>query len=346
LYTQPVIITPDAEEIEFSFKENGTLNEFRFRFNINEIFGVCPVQINSNSSTIYTVQYRYKNIDDYTQFVNIPDDGIGYYNENQFDSSGVIIGSPVRTTYTGGQITLLTSTSGVFSAALIALLLGLGEPVLLNGFVVVDNITTVDISAGTAFINGKIVKTNSYSGPYPIYLNSSGQYVNSIPAGESVLFDPFTSQYFDDVIKRHTTKAYEIIQLEQVDETFFTGTGLGKWKWKGFAKCNGQNSTVNREEFMMIGAKVGSSGFEIGDSGGAKTHTLTQGNLPNVSLSTQTLYHGKRGTGNDPDDNIAAPGSPNSGGAFTITVSLGGNDTPVNHMNPYKPVIYLQRLTS
>ena len=344
LYSQPVLITPDAEEIEFSFKENGQPNEFRYRFNINEIYGTCPVQINSSSSTVYTVQYRYRNVADYTQFVNIPNDGTnGYYAEDQFDATGSLIISPTRTTYTGAQITLLTSTNGVFSAALIALLLGLGEPVLLNGFAVVDNVTTVDITAGTAFINGKIVQVNSYSGSYPIYLNSSGQYVVSLPAGQSILFDPYTSQYFDDVIKRHTTKAYEVIQLEQVEATFFTGTGLGKWKWKGFAKCNGQNSTIDRQEFIMIGSSA-NTGFQIGQSGGGKTHTIVQANLPNINLATETLYHGKRGTGNDPDDNIAAPGSPNSGGAFTISVPLGGSGTAINHLNPYKPVVYLQRM--
>lgn len=337
LYAQPIIITPDAEEIEIVFNEVGKPNEYCYLFNINEKYGVCAVPVNSDTQTIYNVQYRFKNIADYTQLINFADDVVnGYYNENQFDINGNIIALPVRTAYSGSAITLVTSVIGGFSAAFLAMLLGFKEPILLNGFDVVDvgggNIT---ISAGTAFINGKIVKAVAYSGPSNIYLDSTGNYVFILPAGESVLFDHLTSQYFDDVLKRHTTKAYELLYIEQIDSDFFVN-GLGKWKWKGFAEADGANGTVDRRKFFVVGRDEAVANYHIGDSAGTTEHIVTEDNIQQFTINPQ-------GSNNTSGIGHAVNGGDADDATYPITIG-DATPTPIPHVPPYKPTVILMRL--
>lgn len=353
LYSQPIIIVPDAEEIEIVFSEVGKPNEYNYTFNINEKYGVCAVPVNSDTSTIYTVQYRFKNVADYTQFVNFADDSTnGYYNENQFDTNGNLNSSPAptRTTYAGSQITLLTSSVGGFSAALLAMLLGFKEPILLNGFDVVDGGGNITISAGTAFINGKIVKAAAYSGPSNIYLNSAGNYVSTLPAGESVLFDPLTSQYFDDVLKRHTFKPYEVISIEQLEDDYFDGTGLGKWKWKKFAKCNGQNGTVDRRQIFDVGADPDEAEYNIGQIGGASEITLQPNQQGKIKLAVSLDDIGGGSESVIANIKINGQTPPRDGGSnqtsfgTEIEIDAQAAENPFDNKPPFKPIWKLMRL--
>ncbi len=349
LYTDNILLTPNAEEVNFSFLEVGTKNEFFFKFNINDKYGFCNVPINSTTQTQYLIKTRYKTVNDYTQYINIADDVTnGYYNENQFDSLGDLIVSPVRTTYSNSLVYLLTSVSGSFSSGFIALLLGFNEPIILKGCIVTDNGGTIDVTAGTAFINGVVISVNAYSGVDNVYLNSSGQYVLPLPANESILFNPFTSQYFDDVVKRHTTKQYEVISIEQVDETKWDGTGLGKWNWKGFARCNGQNGTVDRRGIFAVGASDVAGDYDIGDSGGSETHTLTNAEKGKLTVSVKV---------DDIDGGIATGIAAIKMNGIEIPLNGGSNQTsygteqdinltasdPHENRPPFKPLWYIMR---
>lgn len=89
-----------------------------------------------------------------------------------------------------------------------------------------------------------------------------------------------------------------------------------------------------------------------GSSGGSEKRTLTQGNLPNVSLSGTTNTTGNHshsyfrrnnsgGTSSGSDNRpYSGETNPNTGDAgnhsHTVTVSLGGSGTPLNIMSPYR----------
>lgn len=99
-----------------------------------------------------------------------------------------------------------------------------------------------------------------------------------------------------------------------------------------------------------------------GSSGGSEKRTLTQGNLPNVSLSgttnttgnhshSYTRYYqtitGAQG-GWDVQHIWSSTTGANTGDAgnhsHTVTVSLGGSGTPLNIMSPYRLGTWYQRL--
>lgn len=370
-YAEYITITPDAEEIEFKFtnQASGSIDEYHFLFPINEKFGVCDVTVNDPATTQFLVQYRYKNVNEYTLFKNIADDAInGYYNENQFNyTAGGMIANPTFTAYQNGLLSLLTANSGSFSIAIIALLTGFKEPLLLSGFDITPGVNTVTISAGVAFINGNIVKTIQYVGGFPVYLSSSGNYSTVQPGGTFVTFDPFTSQAFDDVAKRHTTKPFELIELEQYDSTSFDNSGRGKWKYLGFALSNGANGTIDRTKYFSMGFDPNDTDgqFNLGDSGGSLTHVLLKNELPASGVSYKDTFLASADNtvaglsaypnqDDAPADNngtfrgVTSMGTCQANNAKLIFRSLNtsnlGTATPFSITPPYKPVVILMRL--
>jgi len=110
--TQELLVTPDAEEIEFSFSINPTptdaeLPENIFTFKINERIGKCWLLVYHATAASYNVKYRFKHIDEYSQWSQIPSSiaGKGYYKENQYDSTGHLLVGAIRTDYTSDPVT-------------------------------------------------------------------------------------------------------------------------------------------------------------------------------------------------------------------------------------------------
>jgi len=99
---------------------------------------------------------------------------------------------------------------------------------------------------------------------------------------------------------------------------------------------------------------------EAGTSGGSEKRTLTQGNLPNVSLSGSTTTDGahshsyfrrnRSGGTSYGDDNRPYTGententSTAGNHSHAVTVSLGGSATPLNIMSPYRLGTWYARL--
>ena len=111
--SQQILIVPDVEEIQINFEAVTTIAGIdvaeqvsqKFTFPINQDIGKCLLPVYANPAP-YIVTYRYKTFETYTDFILIPSttSSNGYYNENQFDEWGGIIGSPVRTSYTSSLI--------------------------------------------------------------------------------------------------------------------------------------------------------------------------------------------------------------------------------------------------
>lgn len=101
--TQQLLVTPNAEEIEIICRTDPSdaneLPEIREVFPINLEFARIYLLAYKDPSCLYNIKYRYKNNANYAQEILPLSDALGLYNEEQFDSAGVIIGSPSRTTY-------------------------------------------------------------------------------------------------------------------------------------------------------------------------------------------------------------------------------------------------------
>ncbi|MGQ0737674.1 MAG: hypothetical protein ACT4OJ_01315, partial [Bacteroidota bacterium] len=106
------------------------------------------------------------------------------------------------------------------------------DEVILEGCEVTNVTTgpdTMDVSAGLALFAGKLVATPAYSGAYPAYLKEDGGWVTAVPgAGLYITFDPYTSQYYKDVLKRAITATGEIKMFETLSDRF--NAGVGRWE--------------------------------------------------------------------------------------------------------------------
>ena len=91
---------------------------------------------------------------------------------------------------------------------------------------------------------------------------------------------------------------------------------------------------------MLISQLSSDSDFDTaGETGGAKTHTIAQANLPSVTLQTNESVKIEQAPANR--------GSSSGGGATyaKANIPLGGSDTPINQMNPYI-VVYMWKRTA
>lgn len=172
-------------------------------------------------------------------------------------------------------------------------IIGLEDAVILNGCEVSNlNLTsmTLQIDAGLVVIGGKLISVPSYSGVYPVYYSEVGAWSAAAPSNVvSIKFDPYTSQYYRDVLKRLVTTIGEI-KMVGVSPVSFDSTGLGRYSWKGFALCNGQNGTLDlRGRTPFAYDERSNNPFNniwdadyntVGQTGGQKLKTLNIAEMP------------------------------------------------------------------
>ena len=231
-----------------------------------------------------------------------------------------------------------------------------GEPVILNGCTLsnVDDVaSTCKISAGTSYIDGKTIYNAQYTGSYPVWLNSSGNFVSSQPgSGGYIKFDYETSQRYADVLKRNTHGSGEIVMSRSSDDLalFDAATGLGKWKWLGWKLCDVMQSRMaigyDRRTSNPGGADTdvwSASNHTLNNTGGSRTKTLAKFNLPNIQLnvpipasatSKTDTDHGRIVMGNDDTD---------SDGPTLKTEALGSG-TAFDVMNPNRVILYIEKI--
>lgn len=102
--TQEITVTPDVEEIEITCKaDTDDANDLPTKietFPINQPFARFKVLAYKQlTPALYNISYRYKNNHTYSSRLYPLADLIGFYAEDQFNESGVLNGSPTRTTY-------------------------------------------------------------------------------------------------------------------------------------------------------------------------------------------------------------------------------------------------------
>jgi hypothetical protein len=134
---------------------------------------------------------------------------------------------------------------------------------------------------------------------------------------------------------------------------YFDGTGLGDHPLTtGWAICNGSNGTDNFQGRVPVGLDTTDSDFNVvGETGGAKTHTLTVTEMPSHNHTVTDPGHthsfdgattpGGSGTG----DRDGVNATLNTASAFTgITIAANGGDGAHNNLQPYKVALFIQRV--
>ena len=104
--TQQLIVAPNADEIELIFAADPDdltdLMDRRVTFHINNGSVIIPLNVYKSPFCLYNVKYRYKSHKIWSEATPIPDGGVGYLVEADFDENGVQIAS-VRQTYTSSD---------------------------------------------------------------------------------------------------------------------------------------------------------------------------------------------------------------------------------------------------
>lgn len=133
----------------------------------------------------------------------------------------------------------------------------------------------------------------------------------------------------------------------------FDETGLGKNERLGWAICNGNNNTKNRNGLVPVA--YGSSYTTIGATGGSATHTLSEtempahthfsfanlevGSLNNLTNTQQVAQSARSGT-NSSNYGMGAT----STSATTGKTSTTGGGQSHNNMQPYIITLFIQKL--
>lgn len=144
-------------------------------------------------------------------------------------------------------------------------------------------------------------------------------------------------------LKNEACKLYEVKEIDvnlSTNPTYladnFDGTGLGTGDMEGFAICNGNNGTKNRKGRTSIGYDPAAYPT-LGALGGASTVTLTEAQLPEITLHARGS---SRDEGDDGNLIVTAPSQENDG----VDLPTFGNGLPHSNMQPYIVTLMIQRI--
>jgi len=203
--------------------------------------------------------------------------------------------------------------------------------------------TTCNISAGSALMDGVLVEFSAQTGAtYPIYLLPDGTFNNSLPGGTYIRYNPYTSQYYKDVLKRAVTGVGEIKMFETLTDRF-DGSGVGRWEMAGFQLMTTMQSRSPLGLWwngVAVTNVTDSNHTTAGNQGGGKTTTLVGGNIPDFTLELP-LTTGGNIIAHLTTSRVAA-GS--TGGDATSDIEVNGDGDPLSIVNPYTVVVYAKRV--
>ena len=138
-----------------------------------------------------------------------------------------------------------------------------------------------------------------------------------------------------------------IERLEQVAAPFFNRGGMVLWKQPAILIPSGWQEVTDWRGRLPMGYNPDDADFnDIGKTGGSKSHVLQIPNMPAHNhangVYNQLLKRSNFGEGNTPSGVDAN----NSGTEPTITVTAQiqyqGNHEPVDHMNPFRTVMFIE----
>lgn len=213
--------------------------------------------------------------------------------------------------------------------------------------------SALNISAGVSLMDGNYVASPAYAGAFPVYLKPDATYTQVLPAGTFIKFDPYTSQYYKDVLKRKTTRSGEVILSKVLSTSFDATTGLGKWEWLGFKLCAEMKGRV------PVGYWFGASSLpaEMYDAGYRNVNTaivndnarvIAKTNLPNVQLDV-TIPNDQTSTiqdGGGVQNRVTTGGDYFEAGGITIDLKTEamGDGTPLDVRQPMQVLAYIEKI--
>tara|TARA_R110000822_G_scaffold76214_4_gene183177 strand:+ start:4534 stop:5094 length:561 start_codon:yes stop_codon:yes gene_type:complete len=135
-----------------------------------------------------------------------------------------------------------------------------------------------------------------------------------------------------------TALQFQVIELDVTASYIadnFDATGLGTNLCLGYAICNGQNGTKNRNGLVSLAYGVNYTA--VGGLGGSATNVLTVANIPPL----QVPYTGSNANNGDPGLLIVTAATESNGIKNLVT---GGTGTAHNIMQPYIITLKIQKL--
>ncbi|MCZ2141067.1 MAG: hypothetical protein LC096_06695 [Bacteroidia bacterium] len=124
----------------------------------------------------------------------------------------------------------------------------------------------------------------------------------------------------------------------------FDNTGLGINLRQGWAICNGNNGTINKKGRVSVMLDTDQTEFDtIGKPGGAKTHSLTEPQLPVITPQIRGGQNGSASGGSWDNAPIDWSETGNPHGYIVNGKPFGGNQ-PHNNLQPYIVTLFIQKL--
>ena len=117
----------------------------------------------------------------------------------------------------------------------------------------------------------------------------------------------------------------------------FDGTGLGTNLMLGFAICNGNNGTINKDG--RVGIAYGATHNVIGQFGGSATHTLTINEMPSHSHGLPMDLAGVLEI-----QSIVNSGAADEGYSEVTPTGAKGGGQAHNNMQPYIVELHVMKL--
>ena len=227
----------------------------------------------------------------------------------------------------------------------------------------------IEISAGIVKVQDSFYYMPTYTGAYPIYIDSNGVWTQNSTSPDDIFFNPQTSQYLADVYKRATTPIGEIVMRASLSSNF-DSIGLGLFSLAGWALCNGANGTVDLRGRTVMGydERVNDPSNGIWDSayntvsgiGGEKAHQLSIDEMPSHNHTAQSTGTGfndinsggfglLRKSATNESNTVRNPDAVGSGDEPDLNskpkdIPFQGENTPHENRPPFMVVAFLQRI--
>jgi hypothetical protein len=133
-----------------------------------------------------------------------------------------------------------------------------------------------------------------------------------------------------------------IERLERIASPFLNRGGMVLWKQPAILIPAGWQEVTDWRGRLPLGYDPNDPDFnEVGKTGGNKTHTLQRTHLPYVSIPVKG-WRGNSYTGNPTAEYINGSGGNNPLYKQNGATDPLGDGTPVDHMNPFRIVIFIE----